>query len=124
MAVSRSPHICPLGVAVVTVLLYAQSPSVYADPMAQAPGSVPNASANIAGITILPSPPQGFNPLDASDTELALHGFPPRPNPNKDAVGYAHWSRLVTAAKTVATNQHLSQAGPKFGSRGQNDEQT
>ena len=117
------------GVIVVAALLYVGSSSVYADPMVQAPGGVANSSASISGVTIPPPPPSGFNPLGASDAELAIHGFPPKPDPSKDPVAYAHWSNLVTAGQDphysrFAANQHLSQTGPKFGSRGCNSSQT
>jgi hypothetical protein len=100
MPLSHSQHFFPLGAAVVTALLFAESPSVYADPMTQAPGSVPNASANISGVIIRPPPPPGFNPLSASDAELALHGFPPKPDASKHPEAYAYWSKLVSTAKT------------------------
>jgi hypothetical protein len=43
-------------------------------------------------------PPAGFNPLAASDTELAQWGLPPRPSAS-DAKAYARWTRMVTSTR-------------------------
>jgi hypothetical protein len=43
-----------------------------------------------------PVPPAHFDPLAASDDQLALFGFPPRPDASKDPQGYAFWKKMVT----------------------------
>jgi len=43
-------------------------------------------------------PPNGFNPLTASATELEQFGLPPRPT-RSEAERYARWKRMVTATR-------------------------
>ena len=66
-------------------------------------GAVYDASAtietNIVGVRTFHTPPQGFNPLNASDSELASYGFPPRPSKDADPKNYDKWARAMTAAK-------------------------
>lgn len=66
-------------------------------------GALYSASAsvetNIAGVRTFNAPPQGFNPLNASETELASFGFPPRPSKETDPQNYAQWVRAMAAAK-------------------------
>src|ERR1700735_2039798 len=40
-------------------------------------------STNIAAVHAYPDPPQGFNPLTATDQELASYGFPTTPPPDE-----------------------------------------
>jgi hypothetical protein len=54
---------------------------------------------NLPGVTTAPAPPSGFNPLIASDSELAAYGFPPRPDKNALPNGYAAWKNALQAAK-------------------------
>jgi len=53
---------------------------------------------NVQGIRTFQPPPAGFNPLAATDEEIATYGFPPRP-PQNDADHYAQWARAMAAAK-------------------------
>jgi len=43
-----------------------------------------------------PNPPANFNPLTASDDQIAFFGFPPRPDAGKAPDAYAFWKKLVT----------------------------
>jgi hypothetical protein len=52
---------------------------------------------NIAGVHAYPDPPKGFNPVAATDVELASYGFPPRPNPQTAPDRYATWERVMKA---------------------------
>ena len=61
--------------------------------------SAANKPTNIAGIHTFAEPPQGFNPLTASDVELATYGFPLRPDKQIDPDHYALWERAMRAAK-------------------------
>jgi hypothetical protein len=71
-----------------------------AAPMASVAQLQPNElSTNIAGTTTIAAPPQGFNPLTASDTELAFNGFPPRPDQFSAPKAYASWAKAMTASK-------------------------
>lgn len=55
---------------------------------------------NLPGATTIDAPAAGFNPLTASDEELAYNGFPPRPNANTEPKAYASWAKAVSSAKT------------------------
>jgi hypothetical protein len=61
----------------------------------------PNEHAlNLPGATTIDAPPAGFDPITASDEELAYHGFPPRPNQATDAKAYASWAEAMGHSKT------------------------
>ena len=65
--------------------------------MAQTPpGARPT---NLAGVTTSAAPPSGFDAVNASDTDLATYGFPPRPKPG-DALGLATWAAALGANPT------------------------
>jgi len=53
---------------------------------------------NVEGIRAFPAPPANFNPLAASDEELASYGFPPHPDKTAEPAGYAQWARAMTTA--------------------------
>jgi hypothetical protein len=61
--------------------------------------SAANVSTNIPGIRTYAEPPKGFNPLTATDVELATYGFPPRPDKRAEPDHYALWERVMQAAK-------------------------
>ena len=54
---------------------------------------------NLPGVTTAIAPPEGFDPLSASDQELATYGFPPRPDPQAAPEAYASWARAMAASK-------------------------
>jgi hypothetical protein len=61
----------------------------------------PNEHAlNLPGATTIEAPPAGFDPISASDEELAYHGFPPRPNQTTDSKAYASWVQAMQHSKT------------------------
>ncbi|WP_053957941.1 hypothetical protein [Sulfobacillus thermosulfidooxidans] len=53
-------------------------------------------------VSSIPAPPKGFNPLTATDAQLAKYGLPPRPTP-VGSPQYKAWAQAVTAAKTPIT---------------------
>jgi hypothetical protein len=55
---------------------------------------------NLAGVTAYNPPPAGFDPIKATDEELADWGFPPRPDQTLFPEEYANWVRVRTALKT------------------------
>jgi len=61
--------------------------------------SAANVPTNVAGVHTYATPREGFNPLTATDEELATYGFPPRPDKQADADHYALWERAMGAAK-------------------------
>src|ERR1700683_5455016 len=50
---------------------------------------------NVESIRAYPVPPQGFNPLTASDEELAAYGIPLRPDKMQHPGGYSQWTRVA-----------------------------
>lgn len=50
-------------------------------------------------VSSMPASPKGFNPLTATDAQLAKYGLPPWPTP-VGSVQYKARVRAVTAAKT------------------------
>jgi hypothetical protein len=54
---------------------------------------------NVPGIHTYAEPPKGFNPVAASDEELATYGFPPRPDKQTEPDHYGLWERAMKAAK-------------------------
>jgi len=61
--------------------------------------SAANVPTNLANIHTYADPPKGFNPVTATDIELATYGFPQRPDKQADPGHYAMWERAMTAAK-------------------------
>ena len=60
----------------------------------------PNEHAlNLPGATTIEAPPAGFDPIAASDEELAYHGFPPRPNQSAQPKAYATWVKAMKASR-------------------------
>ena len=64
----------------------------------------PNEHAlNLPGATTIAAPPAGFDPLAASDEELAYYGFPPEPNKNTEPKAYATWATAMRHSKVRIT---------------------
>lgn len=61
---------------------------------------------NLAGATTSVQPPAGFNALEASDEELSMYGFPPRPQA-ADLRGRASWERAVSTPTVRLSSPHL-----------------
>jgi hypothetical protein len=60
----------------------------------------PNEHAlNLPGATTIEAPPASFNPLTASDEELAYNGYPPRPDQNAQPRAYASWAKAMTHSR-------------------------
>lgn len=47
-----------------------------------------------------PVPPEGFNPLTATDEQLETYGFPPRPD-EQNAEDYADWVEIMSCCKST-----------------------
>ena len=58
---------------------------------------------NLPGATTIDAPAAGFNPLAASDEELAYNGFSPRPDQSANPKAYALWAKAMSRAKTRVT---------------------
>jgi hypothetical protein len=61
--------------------------------------SAGNVPTSVATVHAYPDPPQEFNPLTATDLDLARYGFPRRPDPQTSPDHYALWERVMQAAK-------------------------
>ena len=61
--------------------------------------SAANVRTNVASIRTYPDAPKNFNPLTASDVELATYGFPRRPDKLADPANYAMWENAMSRAK-------------------------
>ncbi len=57
-------------------------------------------ATNLPGVTTFAAPPQGFDPLTASDQDLAEYGFPPRPDQATSAKAFASWTKAMAASKS------------------------
>ncbi|HEY3705283.1 MAG TPA: G1 family glutamic endopeptidase [Terracidiphilus sp.] len=74
-----------------------------ANPIATPRHLQPNEHAlSLPGATTIEAPAADFDPISASDEELAYHGFPPRPNQN-DVKAYASWAEAMQHSKTRVT---------------------
>src|SRR5215471_17700363 len=54
---------------------------------------------NLSTIRTFPEPPGNFNVVAATDDELAMYGFPPRPDKQTEPDHYKMWERAMSAAK-------------------------
>ncbi|MGA8438340.1 MAG: hypothetical protein WB762_14405 [Candidatus Sulfotelmatobacter sp.] len=61
--------------------------------------SAANVPTNLANIHSYAEPPRIFNPLTATDEELATYGFPTRPDKQADPDHFRLWERAMAAAK-------------------------
>jgi hypothetical protein len=53
----------------------------------------------IPGVFTFVEPPAGFNALSATDQQLAMYGFPPRPDTTTNSQRYHSWANKVKSAK-------------------------
>jgi Peptidase A4 family len=79
-----------------TIMLVLAAP-LTSKAQSQNPNEIPT---NLAGTTTITAPPEGFDPLTASDDRLADYGFPPRPDKTSMPTEYANWARAMAASKT------------------------
>ncbi|HEV2674531.1 MAG TPA: G1 family glutamic endopeptidase [Aliidongia sp.] len=54
---------------------------------------------NLPGARTYVDPPAAFNPLTAPDADLALYGFPPRPDATKSPATFATWQKAMAASQ-------------------------
>jgi len=76
-----------------TMLATAQSDNAAVRALYDASATV---RTNIEGIRTFNSPPANFNPVTASDEQLATYGFPPRPDQATDPSGLAKWNKAMS----------------------------
>lgn len=80
-------------------LSFATVATAQSDAVSELYVSAANVPTNIAGLRTYAASPNGFNPVTATDEELATYGFPARPDKQADAQHYASWERAMLAAK-------------------------
>ncbi len=71
--------------------------------------SVAPEPTNVSDVVAYPQPSAAFDAMNASDGELALYGFPPRPDQQAAPEAYKHWRRLVSAPQKRIANPRLQQ---------------
>lgn len=80
-------------------------------------GTCALAQAQLAGASsqphFFPAPPAGFDPVSASDADLAEYGFPRRPDPGSDS--YNRWVAHMAHAKHRLDNPIATAAGAAHG---------
>lgn len=54
---------------------------------------------NLAGVTAAAEPPAWLNPLTATDGDLAMYGYPPRPNPEMQSARFQSWQKAMAQSK-------------------------
>ncbi|MGA7315489.1 MAG: G1 family glutamic endopeptidase [Silvibacterium sp.] len=82
--------------SLVSALLLAAPITVIAQQQQLKPNEL---ATNIVGVTTIAAPPEGFNPLDASDQDLEYYGFPPRPDQVAAPKAFASWEKAMTASR-------------------------
>jgi len=70
-------------------------------PLAKAAGQAAayTVPTNLPGVQTFIAPAEGFNPLTASDEELAMFGFPPRPDAEAAPEAYESWRRAMLSSR-------------------------
>jgi hypothetical protein len=93
---AKAAVVAVLGSLLLTLSTLATAESDAARAIRASAATVPT---NIPGVHTYAEPPKGFNPLMATDVELATYGFPPRPDKQAQPDRYALWERVMKAVK-------------------------
>ncbi|MGB6383704.1 MAG: G1 family glutamic endopeptidase [Terriglobales bacterium] len=72
--------------------------------------AAPRVPTSVKGVTILAAPPEGFNPLTATNRELLSYGLPQRPDETANPTAYEHWKIGMSALQSC--NQRAQVKGP------------
>lgn len=86
-----------MGGLLVSISMLARAEDNEAKAIYAAGGNLPT---SVLGVRAYVEPPKGFDPLTASDVELATYGFPPRPDKQADPDRYRWWERAMGLTKT------------------------
>src|SRR5947209_19215669 len=109
---SKTTHAVGWAGMLSTALLLA---SAAANAQSVPPRPVPT---NLPGVTANPGPPMGFNPLTASDQDLARYGIPPRPNAEKSSNALAAGEKAVSVPQDrivpILEQTEIRNAPPKL----------
>ena len=93
---NRLAILMAMGIVLLSICPLANAQS---DAVRQTYISAANVPTNIPGVHTYAEPPKGFNPVTATDVELATYGFPPRPDQQADPDDYALWEQAMTETK-------------------------
>jgi hypothetical protein len=85
------------AVALILVCPPAVAGAAQVQPAAAAAPIDHTVATNLPGVRAFIAPPASFNPLTASDAQLAAFGFPPRPGADSPPRLYAKWAEAVTS---------------------------
>lgn len=97
---TNTKYVSMIGACLALALSFVATPATaQSDAVRAIYMSAGNVPTNIATVHTYADPPKGFNPLTASDVELATYGFPQRPDRQADPDHYALWERAMKAAK-------------------------
>ena len=70
--------------------------------------AAPKLETSVSGVHAFMAPPNGFNPLTATNAELWQYGLPDPPDKAVDPKGYELWKRAMLAIKTHAVDVRAS----------------
>jgi Peptidase A4 family len=93
---NRLAILVAMGIVLLSICPLANAQS---DALRQIYISAANVPTNIPGVHTYAEPPKGFNPVTATDTELATYGFPPRPDQQAQPDEYAGWEQAMKRSK-------------------------
>jgi hypothetical protein len=68
------------------------------------------------GIRLFTPPPAGFDPVRATDRELLAHGYPARPDPERQPELHKHWNAMLSRPITVIRPE-FDEAPPRLGGK-------
>jgi hypothetical protein len=68
------------------------------------------------GIRLFTPPPAGFDPVRATDRELLAHGYPARPDPERQPELHKHWNAMLSRPITVIRPE-FDEAPPGLGGK-------
>lgn len=68
------------------------------------------------GIRLFTPPPAGFDPVRATDRELLAHGYPARPDPERQPELHKHWTAMLSRPITVIRPE-FEEAPPRLGGK-------
>jgi Peptidase A4 family len=64
--------------------------------------TIANAQSVVSGVSVVPPPPAGFDPLTASPEARAKYAIPPAPDPAIAPEAYRRWQRAVSSPQDPA----------------------
>ena len=69
------------------------------------------------GVRLFKKPPEGFDPLQADDRELLVHGYPARPDKVKHPELHETWKNMVSRPLTIIEPQFALRTDKQHGTR-------